>query len=476
MPAITSATATATATATSTTTSATATPNTSTRSNNSNNNGSRRRHPLRYRVHHFSRGHQRARYPHSREDCKACCRSASICASFFAMIWCVNMLVSAVSSLSWVHQYFDNWESAEALIIGINDTNSHNNSNSSITNNNNTDFYVGKNHDDQSNSIFCAIFNFETKDQENVTTVSDTVCSRKAESIPVGTTLSILYNPDFPEEVIEEDIYSFGGDSLRMTVGVTVFFAVFYLVCGVYLFRVHLNMTSMVRGGSNFNGEYDEEHGEDECSEERTARIISKFHFQTVADDKSNTTATSLRHGADPQTEKTVDSTDDDIENAKNEKDDNEDEALTIAKMGNLKDGDDLNAIDPEIPPADTPTTTTSSKNDDHHDDASNNDESGSLALGTGAAAVAAAADTTKKNSLVSSASISSTSSWWSNGANTSKDDECCICMETYQPGESICVAKTAECDHVFHKDCITSWLQHQNHDCCPLCRVDLMK
>jgi len=38
------------------------------------------------------------------------------------MIWCINMLVSAVTSLSYVSKYFEEWIEAEALIIGRNVT------------------------------------------------------------------------------------------------------------------------------------------------------------------------------------------------------------------------------------------------------------------------------------------------------------------------------------------------------------------
>jgi hypothetical protein len=54
-----------------------------------------------------------------------------------------------------------------------------------------------------------------------------------------------------------------------------------------------------------------------------------------------------------------------------------------------------------------------------------------------------------------------------------SATDDCCICLNNYQPGEIVCVAKTNLCGHVFHQDCVNEWLK-QNDDC-PLCRVDLM-
>jgi len=53
------------------------------------------------------------------------------------------------------------------------------------------------------------------------------------------------------------------------------------------------------------------------------------------------------------------------------------------------------------------------------------------------------------------------------------KENECSICLGGYCPGDTICVAEASKCDHVFHQDCIAEWLK--THDCCPLCRVDLM-
>jgi E3 ubiquitin-protein ligase RNF115/126 len=49
---------------------------------------------------------------------------------------------------------------------------------------------------------------------------------------------------------------------------------------------------------------------------------------------------------------------------------------------------------------------------------------------------------------------------------------ECSICLEIYRPGDTICVSKAAECDHVFHQACVSEWLT--KHDQCPLCRIDL--
>jgi hypothetical protein len=55
----------------------------------------------------------------------------------------------------------------------------------------------------------------------------------------------------------------------------------------------------------------------------------------------------------------------------------------------------------------------------------------------------------------------------------TASKDECCICLECYASGESICVPISEECDHVFHEECIVEWLK--THSECPLCRVKLV-
>mmetsp|Transcript_31021 Transcript_31021/g.45171 ORF Transcript_31021/g.45171 Transcript_31021/m.45171 type:complete len:285 (-) Transcript_31021:338-1192(-) len=49
----------------------------------------------------------------------------------------------------------------------------------------------------------------------------------------------------------------------------------------------------------------------------------------------------------------------------------------------------------------------------------------------------------------------------------------CAICLDHYEPGDTLAWGKHDTCNHVFHQDCIAGWLQ--NHDDCPLCRVDLL-
>lgn len=54
-----------------------------------------------------------------------------------------------------------------------------------------------------------------------------------------------------------------------------------------------------------------------------------------------------------------------------------------------------------------------------------------------------------------------------------SAKDECCICLECYAAGETICAPITTECNHIFHEGCINEWLKKNSK--CPLCRVELI-
>mmetsp|Transcript_12022 Transcript_12022/g.20049 ORF Transcript_12022/g.20049 Transcript_12022/m.20049 type:complete len:218 (-) Transcript_12022:96-749(-) len=51
---------------------------------------------------------------------------------------------------------------------------------------------------------------------------------------------------------------------------------------------------------------------------------------------------------------------------------------------------------------------------------------------------------------------------------------ECCICLDGYEAGETVCWSKEDDCDHIFHEDCIMAWLN--DNDDCPLCRAKLIQ
>ena len=46
----------------------------------------------------------------------------------------------------------------------------------------------------------------------------------------------------------------------------------------------------------------------------------------------------------------------------------------------------------------------------------------------------------------------------------------CGICLEHYNVGDEVCLSTNEQCDHIFHKECILSWLMR--HDDCPNCRA----
>ena len=51
---------------------------------------------------------------------------------------------------------------------------------------------------------------------------------------------------------------------------------------------------------------------------------------------------------------------------------------------------------------------------------------------------------------------------------------ECCICLDQYKAGETVCWAVTEDCNHIFHHDCILQWLA--DHEECPLCRTNILQ
>jgi hypothetical protein len=47
-------------------------------------------------------------------------------------------------------------------------------------------------------------------------------------------------------------------------------------------------------------------------------------------------------------------------------------------------------------------------------------------------------------------------------------DDVCAICLNAFADADRV---GDLQCQHVFHVDCLKSWIQHKNH--CPLCKAD---
>lgn len=50
----------------------------------------------------------------------------------------------------------------------------------------------------------------------------------------------------------------------------------------------------------------------------------------------------------------------------------------------------------------------------------------------------------------------------------------CCICLEKNQPNGTDTPVEALRCGHVFHRDCISQWMNHRR--CCPVDRLPLEK
>jgi hypothetical protein len=53
--------------------------------------------------------------------------------------------------------------------------------------------------------------------------------------------------------------------------------------------------------------------------------------------------------------------------------------------------------------------------------------------------------------------------------------NNCAICLEAYEPGETVVWSGNPKCDHAFHQECITAYLVKVKDGStpCPMCRQD---
>jgi hypothetical protein len=315
-----------------------------------------------------------------------CIRIFALFAAIGASIWCGNTVVRASTNYSSLNSSFDQWINAEAEIVGTTRSRDEEGDYGSYF----TDYY-----------FYCAEVNFITQEGDDITTTIDTRCSERSSAIPIGDLLEIIYNPKDPTDIIEVTAYENALKALAYAIGIAVTFMLGFFGCFVLLWikrSAPYETHHRTRRTSVAAGDVESPEDEIELQQVREEQILAQFHFQTVMEDMSNTTATSIRSGELQ-----------DIRNKTATTDEEEDTSTTA----NTDTDDSVQYPD---------TTNVSS------------------------------ASTTK----------------------LSREDECCICMERYNPGDIICAASTTACDHVFHKHCVANWLQ--NHNLCPLCRVDLMQ
>jgi hypothetical protein len=56
------------------------------------------------------------------------------------------------------------------------------------------------------------------------------------------------------------------------------------------------------------------------------------------------------------------------------------------------------------------------------------------------------------------------------NDSSSSQQRQCCaICLNEYINGDEICFSQNKQCNHIFHRQCISEWLL--THEECPCCR-----
>ena len=73
----------------------------------------------------------------------------------------------------------------------------------------------------------------------------------------------------------------------------------------------------------------------------------------------------------------------------------------------------------------------------------------------------------------VASAQGESIGNYGSSFENSVADDICSVCLEPYQQGENVSMPRYQQCRHIFHSDCIISWLV--KHNDCPCCRTTIV-
>jgi len=487
------------------------------------------------------------------------------------------MLVSAVTSLSYVSTYFEEWIEAEALIIGRNVTVHYRNStesrrrlissnipnftaediggnetdllgdailNATDNDNNNTGGGLGNldtwndlgnttdtegNRTDNTDTngdnmtgdwnnagtsigstpaptpippviddvgpggrlVYCAEVRFQINDNITITAVSDTYCSYDPEDIVVGRAFIILYNPEMPTEIIEESLYEHAQNTLRLTVGVTIFFTVGYLLCSIYLWRSQPDLTRSIFPHTGHDFDFPDAHANEitQTPEEREAIMRTMFHFQTVLEDLSNTDAATIRRLCLKGEEEG------ECEKCHNEaccnNNNNNNKSCKEDTDEKIQPQDDIEAQQQANDPLQQPSSDeesdleldltkkeTRDENSTCNTETETDTDAGSNNQGSASTEANDAKQPQQEShhdqeptwSLAGATNIISS---WTNAALTPSAPECCICLETYQPGDIICTSKKDGCDHVFHQHCIEAWLHR--HDACPLCRVDLM-
>lgn len=350
---------------------------------------------------------------------------------------------------------YGNWLKTFAVVVGSVDQYATEgnifDTNSTSDNSTNVDTDVTTSSQPSRSSLYCSLLNYTTENNEPVASVSDypSDCSTSPSGIAVGHVFEIRYNPENPKEFIKQAFFKdeVMSLSLMIVIGFCLTGMLLYFICRVKPDDHDLHQHSF----DGFGGS-DEEMGQPpETPEERQERIRSKMIFQTVREDLSNTTAEKMR--ALETEESTEEDTDVEEEQAtKNTNSNNKSKADTKAS----KEGESPKQAKDDISDI--------QKIEEEEEEEGQNDNASSPNI----------ASLEEQNNAhdehhPGSGLLQMFSSW------RRGETECCICLDKYEYGETICASKNPECTHVFHKDCVMDWLM-KNHNQCPLCRTDLLK
>ena len=385
----------------------------------------------------------------------------------FSIAVCIRIWITSSIALAQTDKLYGNWLRTYAIVVDSVDEYAHDsNGGADADIGDNSTIVVDSNSTNNTGpsriATYCAQLNYTTAWNEPVTAISDypSDCSTNPKMISVGQRFEIRYNPGNPEQFIKQVFFADEIMSLGLMIGIGFVLTVilFFFICRSRPEDRHPNDSFDGYGGGE-----DEEMGQPrESPEERKERILSKMIFQTVREDLSNITAERIRELA-PESPAAEESnlveeqqkedhvTSDSDQKAKPKPDPKANTTTVEESQGAVKVQNDTDASEKkgeENKNNDDRSTVgssaTSIENDNTHDD-ENHQGNGLLQMFT--------------------------SYWLPEGEH---EAECCVCLDKYEAGDTICASKNTECTHVYHKDCVMDWLK--NHNQCPLCRTDLLR
>eukprot|EP00980_Cylindrotheca_fusiformis_P008461 scaffold1786_cov138-Cylindrotheca_fusiformis.AAC.19 len=159
---------------------------------------------------------------------KPCCQASALCISIVAMVCCAFLFVSACTGMVYTRTYYGLWMETEATIV--------------------KPVYSG--------DKYCAQIQFETVlHNGNITTLLDTYCEDQSTDIPVGELITILYDPEDPQDVFEAKLYTTIGISLAIAMGVTVLCSCGFLICCIFLCRSSNNNATASQDNNSFHND-----------------------------------------------------------------------------------------------------------------------------------------------------------------------------------------------------------------------------